>query len=253
MRSDRRHHLTGWQLALAVLVGVAPIVGASGAAWAQGANRVIELFTSQGCAKCPPADRLIADLSREPGTIALSFPVSYWDYIGWKDTLASTVSTRRQKAYAASRGDGLVYTPQAIVNGVDAQPGADRGAILKASETPRGDSPALTVPLTLSETGGMLKIAVGDGRTSDLGAGVYVLRVARAETVQVGRGENSGQSLTYTNVVRALDRIGEWTGHAQTFDIHELKGDNEGFVVLLQAGTPDRPGPILAAAKTGNL
>ena len=254
MLSARRHLLERWRRALVVAVGHVPIAIAPGSARAQGADRVIELFTSQGCPKCPPADRLIADLSQEPGTIALSFPVSYWDYIGWKDTLASTTSTRRQKAYAAARGDRLVYTPQAIVDGIDAQPGADRGAILKATKALKGDNGALTVPLALSETGGMLKIAIGDGRMPDFGpAGIYVLRVAHAETVQVGRGENSGKSLTYTNVVRALDRIGEWSGHAQTFDIHELKGDNEGFVVLLQAGTPDKPGPILAAAKTPKL
>ena len=254
MRSGWRLRLVGWQLALVASFGVAALATASGTAWAQGANRVIELFTSQGCSKCPPADRLIADLARVPGTIALSFPVSYWDYIGWKDTLASMASTRRQKAYASSRGDGLIYTPQAIVDGIDAQPGSDRDAILKATKTLKDGSSVLTVPLTLSENGGMLKIAVGEGKGADLGpAGVYVLRVAHAETVQVGRGENSGKSLTYTNVVRALERIGDWTGHAQTFDIHELKGDNEGFVVLLQAGTPDKPGPILAAAKTANL
>ena len=255
MRSERRRHIKNWwQVAVVALAGVAPSATVAGAAWAQGASRVIELFTSQGCPKCPPADRLIADLAREPGTIALSFPVSYWDYIGWKDTLASTASTRRQKAYAASRGDGLVYTPQAIVDGLDAHPGADRDAILQATETLRGDGGAMTIPLTVSESNSMLKIAVGGGKGAQHSlAGVYVLRVAHAETVQVGRGENSGRSLTYTNVVRAMDRIGEWTGQAQSFDLHELKGDGEGFVVLLQAGTPDKPGPILAAAKTPNL
>ena len=215
---------------------------------------MIELFTSQGCPKCPPADRLITDLSRQPGTIALSFAVNYWDYIGWKDTLASAVSTRRQRAYAVARGDGLVYTPQVVVDGVDAHPGADRGAILKASEGRKGDNPSLSVPLSLTEAGGMLKIAIGVGGAADPGpVGVYVLRVVHTKTVEIGRGENSGKSLTYTNIVRAMDRIGEWNGQPQSFDIRELKGDDEGFVVLLQAGTPDRPGPILAAAKTSNL
>ena len=254
MRSAWRHRLPGLRIVLAAFTIVAPTAFATGLARAQAASRVIELFTSQGCPKCPPADRLIADLAREPGTIALSFPVNYWDYIGWKDTLASKASTQRQKAYAASRGDGLVYTPQAIVDGIDAQPGADRDAILKASVALRSDSNMFSVPLLLSESGGMLKIAIGESQIAGHGsASVYVLRVARTETVQVGRGENSGKSLTYTNVVRALDSIGEWTGHAQSFDLHELKGDNEGFVVLLQAGTPDKPGPILAAAKTPNL
>ena len=236
------------------LVLMATIVMVGNPARAESATRVIELFTSQGCSKCPPADRLIADMAREPGTIALSFPVNYWDYIGWHDTLASSVSTRRQRAYAAARGDGLVYTPQAIVDGIVARPGADRTAILKAMETLKGDSGALTVSVDLSESDGRLGIALGASKDPETGpVGVYVLRVVRTKTVEIGRGENSGKSLTYTNVVRAMERIGEWNGRPQRYDMRELKGDDEGFVVLLQAGTPDKPGSILAAAKTANL
>ena len=235
-------------LCAVVLAGVSP-------ARALGVARVIELFTSQGCPKCPPADRMIADFAREPGTIALSFPVNYWDYIGWKNTLADPAFTRRQHAYAATRGDGLVYTPQVIVDGLAAQPGTDKAAIVHATETLKGDRGALTVPISLGEAKGSLHIELGAASesASTQPVGVYVLRVARAKTVEIGRGQNSGRSLTYTNVVRAMSRIGEWTGSAAHFDMLDLKADDEGYVVLLQAGPPDKPGAILAAAKTADL
>ena len=242
-------------LANKAIAGLAIALGLTlGPAQGWSATRVVELFTSQGCPKCPPADRLIADLAREPGTVALSFPVNYWDYSGWKDTLASPLFSQRQHAYAASRGDGLVYTPQVIVDGLGAKPGADKAAILDETVKLKGDNGAMTVPMDLKETDGRLGISIGaSGSDGNKSAGIYVLRVVRAKTVEIGRGENSGRSVTYTNVVRAMSRIGDWSGHEAHYDIVELKGDDEGYVVLLQAGTPDKPGAILAAAKTPNL
>ena len=213
-------------------------------------TRVIELFTSQGCPKCPPADRLIADLAKDPDTIAISFAVNYWDYIGWKDTLASPAFTARQHAYAAARGDAMIFTPQAIVDGRSVEPGADRDAILRDMQTPADKRRA--VGMSVSETDGTLHVHVGGG-PADRPIGVYVLRVARAKTVQIARGENSGQSVTYTNVVRAMHKLGDWTGKPEDFDMIELKGDDEGYVVLLQAGSAERPSTILAAAKTADL
>ena len=221
-----------------------------------GAAGVIELFTSQGCPKCPPADRLITDFASRPDVIALSFPVNYWDYSGWKDTLASPAFTQRQHAYAESRGDRLVFTPQFIVDGLGVEPGADKVAIVKATATLPVQAGAMRVPISLSETGGALHIDLGpkpeDDHKSGV-AGVYVLRVARAKTVRIERGANSGRSVTYTNVVRAMNRIGDWAGRAAHFDMLELKSDDEGYVVLLQTGTPGKPGMILAAAKTADL
>lgn len=216
---------------------------------------VIELFTSQGCPKCPPADRLIADFARMPGTIALSFAVGTWDYIGWKDTLASPVFSARQRAYAAARGDGLVYTPQAIIDGIGVEAGADRSAILKDIDLLPARQKAMGVPMSVSESGGRIHVAIGAaaGGAPPGAAGVYVLRVAHAKTVEIDRGENSGRKVTYTNVVRAMTRLGAWTGAAEHFDILDLKGDGEGYVILVQTGTPDKPGPILAAAKTADL
>ncbi len=252
----------GWLLAAALPLLCAP-AGTQAGETAR-ISRVIELFTSQGCPKCPAADQLIGDIAREPDTVALSFPVDTWDYGGWKDTLASPASTQRQHAYAAARGDDLIYTPQVVVDGLQAQPGADRSAIVQTSDTLKDDAAALRVLISLSEANGRLVIAVGEATgaespshpvrsPADGPVGVYVLRVARAATVSIDRGENSGRSLTYTNVVRAMQKIGDWGGVPVRFDLVDLKAEDEGYVVLLQAGTPVRLGAILAAAKTPGL
>ncbi len=209
---------------------------------------VVELFTSQGCSSCPPADRLLSALAHESNKIALTFPIDYWDYMGWKDTLAEPAFTARQKAYAMARGDGNIYTPQAVVNGLVDIVGSDRAAIEHAAASYRGYDGALTIPMRLRETDGVLHIAIPAGEGGP--ANVYVLRVMRSHTVAVGRGENSGRNLTYTNVVRAMRKIGEWNGTAQDFSLMELRSNEEGYVVLLQKGSLEKPGAILAAAKT---
>jgi len=214
-------------------------------------SSVVELFTSQGCSSCPPADRLLSRIARKPDVVAISFPIDYWDFIGWKDTLASPSFTARQKDYAAARGDGRVYTPQAIVDGLVATVGSDERQIEQAAEANRGRDGALTVPMHLVESGDKLHIDIGTGPATS--ASVYVLRVIKSKTVKIGRGENSGRSLTYTNVVRAIQKIGEWDGAARSYQLTELKGDNEGYVVLLQKGPEDRPGAILAAAKSAGF
>ncbi len=129
--------------------------------------------------------------------------------------------------------------------------GSDRAQIERAIRLNRGRDGALTVPIHLTESGGTLHIDVGPG--PKVSAGVYVLRVIRSKTVVIGRGENSGRSLTYTNVVRAIHKIGEWNGAAQSYELTELKGDNEGYVVLVQKGPETSPGAILAAAKSAGF
>lgn len=212
---------------------------------------VVELFTSQGCSSCPPADHLLTSLARAPDVVALSLPIDYWDFIGWRDTLASPAFTARQKAYAMARGDGHVYTPQAVVDGLVDAVGSDRAQIERAIAQTKGRDGAMTVAMHLVESHGDLHIDVGSGPQTT--AGVYVLRVARAKTVVISRGENSGRSMTYTNVVRAIHKIGEWTGAEKSFDLTELKGDDEGYVVLLQREAAGGPSVILGAAKSAGL
>ena len=145
-------------------------------------------------------------------------------------------------------GDDQVYTPQVVVDGRKAEIGSDAEAIDRTVAV-LGQASAMTVPLTLREAGGRLHVAVGAG--DGPAAGVYVLRVLRSRTVEIGRGENSGHTLTYTNVVRAMSKLGEWSvAKRAEFDMVELKGDDEGYVVLLQSGDAGKPAAILAAAKT---
>jgi len=223
----------------------------SAARGSSGPPTVFELFTSQGCSSCPPADNLLATLARRPDVIAMSFPVDYWDYIGWKDTLASPAFTARQKAYAEARGDGHVYTPQVIVDGLAAAVGSDWDEIERAMADVRVKTDAMTLPIRLTDASSRLRVEIPAGTGEP--ATIYVLRVERSRTVKIGRGENAGHSITYTNVVRAMNEIGQWTGAPVTFEIPQLKGEDEGYIVLVQRGSRDKPGMILAAAKTAGL
>jgi hypothetical protein len=220
------------------------------APYASSINGVVELFTSQGCSSCPPADRLLTSLASNRDTIALTFSIDYWDYIGWKDTLATPEFTARQTAYAHNRNDGHVYTPEAVIDGVFDAVGSDKAAIEKAILAGKSGGHALSVSVSLHETNGMLRIAIGPGMGP---AGVYILRVAKSRTVTISRGENSGRRVTYTNVVRAIRKVGEWDGTPLSLKLTELRSDDEGYVVLLQRGSPDSPGVILAAAKSDTL
>lgn len=225
-------------------------------ALAESPRAVVELFTSQGCASCPPADRLLATLGHRDDLLTLSFPVDYWDWMGWKDTLAAPAYTARQKGYSLARGDGEVYTPQVVVDGMAHAVGSDAEGIRTAIAAAPGGP--LSVPIRLTAEAAKIRVEVGSATPPGakiIGA-VWLLRVAKARTVKVGRGENAGKTLTYTNVVRGMRRIGDWTGVSATFEIPAAwasVGDGDGYVILLQAGTASRPGAILAAAKGSGL
>ena len=222
------------------------LLTASAASAADRPRGVVELFTSQGCSSCPPADRIIGDLARDPSLIVLSLPVDYWDYIGWKDTLASPQCTARQKGYAAARGDGKVYTPQAVIDGLTHVVGADRDAIVKNIADDRSVRGALTVDVAARVADGKASVEVGAGGAK--GASVWLMEVEPSATVAVGRGENAGRSLTYTNVVRKMTRLGEYVGTPARFEAPAKA--NVRYVALVQAGSAEKPGAILGAAMT---
>lgn len=217
---------------------------------------VVELFTSQGCSSCPAADALFIELAKDPTLIALTLPVDYWDYLGWKDTLAQPAFTARQKGYAHLRGDGHVYTPQAVLNGSAHVVGSDKAAILAASA-----AASLPVNLSASESGGVLRIKVAAAVGNIRSAGLMLLPVAKAREVAISRGENKSRTITYANVVRGVTRIGDWTGEEATFEIPlaSARGtENDGYVILLQAIQPKangsmKAGPILGALKSAGL
>jgi len=208
---------------------------------------VVALFTSQGCSSCPPADRYLAELAKDPGLVVLSWPVDYWDYIGWKDTFASPAYTARQKAYAAARRDEQIYTPQAVIDGVTHAVGNDRDRVQEALDA---HGKTLSCVITLADRNGKIGIDVAPKGSTSGSATLWLLRVLRTANVAIGRGENKGRSVAYTNVVREAIPVGEWSGGAAHFDAARPElGDGEGLVVLLQAGTAARPGAILAAAR----
>jgi hypothetical protein len=217
---------------------------------------VVELFTSQGCSSCPPADELLVEYSRQPDIIALSLPVNYWDYLGWKDTLAHVAFTERQKAYAHSRSDRQVFTPQMIVNGKKSSIGSDRAQIEKAIQYTSKGRKTLPVSVTVNEQSGTVTIQVEETPdTAQREAEVWVLPVLRTQTVPIERGENRGKTITYANVVRGLNRLGEWRGGSARFEmpLEAARKGGDAYVVLLQSTDAARPGVILGAAKGPGL
>lgn len=209
---------------------------------------VVELFTSQGCSSCPPADKILGEIARAPDVLALSFPVDYWDYIGWKDTFAQPAFTARQKAYAGQRGDGAVYTPQAVVDGVTPVIGSEADSLAAAMKSEAGKNGALGVSVQLS--GGAVHVAAGKGNAT-----LWLLKIAKSRQVAIGRGENGGKSVTYTNIVRGMSRLGEWNGTALdlALPVKANADDMDGYAVVLQAGSAAKPGVIYGAAKSEGL
>ncbi len=215
---------------------------------------VIELFTSQGCSSCPPADKLAGELARDPSTIVMTLAVDYWDYLGWKDTLAIAGHTSRQRSYAKSRGDREVYTPQAVVNGVAHVIGSDKVAIERIIQETRKSAAPLTLPVSMSVAGDKLTVNV-PAATDGQGQGeVWLCPTTKAVPVVIGRGENKGRTITYTNVVRRWMKLGEWTGKAETFTVPLASfqnGEIDSAAVVVQSGVASAPKVMLGAAQTG--
>ena len=182
------------------------LLAAAGSPCAETRPIVVELFTSQGCSSCPPADALLRELAGRADVIALGFHISYWDRLGWKDPLSNEASTDRQKAYA-SRLSGRVYTPQLVVEGTNEMIGSDRASVAAALRNARPDAVA---PVSFSAN--RASVAIGGGA----GAGEVVLvRFARSRVTNVPAGENAGRTLQDANGVTAVKRLGDWDGAAR--------------------------------------
>lgn len=218
-------------------------------AHAEKPRAVIELFTSQGCSSCPPADELLAELATEPGTIVLSLPVDYWDYLGWKDTLARPEFTARQRAYSTARGDLQVYTPQAVVNGVTHAVGSNRHEIASALTNAADISLQVSINLSLSDDA--MTIGIGDAPDGTRRIGrLLLMPYLKSRDVAIGRGENARRSVRYTNVVREVIDVSEWNGKPLRVVVPRAKlPAADGYVAILQAGGPGKPGAILGAAQ----
>jgi len=216
---------------------------------------VVELFTSQGCSSCPPADQIIGELAKDPSVIALSLPIDYWDYLGWKDTLADSRFTARQKAYSNMRGEREVYTPQVVVNGSAHVIGSDRARIESAIEETKKADAVMSVPISMTLAGKQINISVaasGKGPAAAHGE-VWICSISKAVPIAIGRGENRGREITYHNVVRNLLKVGDWNGASDSWTVPLENIYREGVdaaVVYVQDGNRDKPGPMLGAAYT---
>jgi hypothetical protein len=214
---------------------------------------LLELFTSQGCSSCPAADKLLGDLANDQTLVVLSDPIDYWDYLGWKDTLASPAHSARQRAYARMRGDRDVYTPQIVVNGAVDVLGSDQAAIEKSIAQTDANSDVMALPVLLSLGGGGLNVKVEAAADEHAAGEVWLCPLARAVAVAIGRGENRGRTVTYHNVVRNWVKLGDWTGAAADWTVPAAQIGTDGVdaaAVMVQEGTHDKPGIILGAAYT---
>jgi hypothetical protein len=211
---------------------------------------VVELFTSQGCSSCPPADKLLGELANDPSLVSISLPIDYWDYLGWKDTLADPRHTARQKAYSKLRGDREVYT-QVVVNGSQHALGSDRSAIERAVAESRKNPATLALPVLLTVGDGRLSVALPDGKDGHV-AEVWICGLTKTVTVSIKRGENRGKTVTYFNVVRHWMKLDTWDGkaHSWSVPIRDIAGDGDidRAAVMVQAGTIEKPSLMLGAA-----
>lgn len=204
---------------------------------------VVELYTSQGCSSCPPADDFLAMLAMDPSIMPLALHVDYWDYIGWADKFANPKFTDRQKAYAHQAGTRSIYTPQMIVGGLDRVEGYKReetgDAIRKHLKV------AQDIGLTLNRKGNTLTIRANATATLGGDTIIQLVRYIPSETVDIERGENAGKSITYYNIVTSWQKLGDWSGAAALNMQASVKGDDPVVVIVQQEG----PSYIVAAAR----
>ncbi|MET4805746.1 DUF1223 domain-containing protein [Limibacillus sp. MBR-115] len=202
---------------------------------------VVELYTSQGCSSCPPADQLLAELATDETIVALSLHVDYWDYIGWQDPFSDPLYTDRQRAYLASLSNRFIYTPQIIVDGRWDVVGSRRNQVREAIEKARGTP---KIPIVLERE----RLTIPAGHAPDGGATIWMAFFDQKHETEVRAGENNGRKITNAHVVRKLVKIGEWNGAAVTMDLNmeaAIADGRDGCAVLLQS---NETGPIIGAA-----
>ncbi len=208
---------------------------------------VVELFTSQGCSSCPPADEFAGELAKRDDVLPLSFNVDYWNYIGWKDPFSSPDKTQRQRDYARNLGLRHVYTPQMVINGKTEAVGSKKRTVLNLI-TEEAKSPK--VDIQLSSQGDNLTVSIGRAVQSDKAlANILLVVFDRKKETMIKRGENAGRKLAYFNVVQSFESIGNWRGDIQEIKLSKtsLAQHGNGFAILLQQAAT---GTILGAASS---
>jgi hypothetical protein len=255
-RQTSTNHARRRLLRLLGLAGLSALARAAHAGNHAGASHglplvVVELFTSQGCSACPPADALLRELARRPDVLALTYNVDYWDYLGWRDTLGSPDFTRRQRRYAAWRRDSRVYTPQMIINGRHHVIGNRREEVMRLIARERQAGDCRRVSMSLARRGDLLLVRAGPqpDKLDIHDATLWVITAIPEVTVTIERGENRGRTLTYANVVRKIVPAGMWHGRPLELPLpaEELFVDGASMcAALLQV---EDHGPIIGAAR----
>jgi hypothetical protein len=229
-------------LAVAALLGALPVVPAVAAAAAAQRPVVVELFTSQGCSSCPPADAYLGELSRgRPDVLPLAFHVTYWDSLGWKDPFSFDEATQRQAAYTSRLGK-QTYTPQMVIDGRAVLVGSDRRSA-EAAIAAEKQGGMTSAALSAVQKGRDISITVGAGGGQ---ANVILIGYDAERRTAVGRGENGGRTLTESNIVRSIQRVGQWTGAPVVLNAPLQAGEQA--AVILEA--PD--GSIVGATRVGS-
>lgn len=228
--------MIGSAILLRSALGVVALASLGGSALAADANNptVIELYQSQGCSSCPPANAILNSLADRPDLLPLSFAVTYWDQLGWKDRFADPAYTARQWSFAKSGKRGNVATPQFIINGRGVVTGSNRNQLAQSiqSEDKKAAGPNIAVD------GGRIRIAAGKAAAP---ATVWLVRYdPRTRNVNIGRGENGGRVLPHRNIVTGLRALGTWNGSALTFNQPAYKDPGQRSAVLVQQGVGGR-------------
>lgn len=227
---------------LAILVTGMWMALASGLA-AQSGPVVVELYTSQGCSSCPPADEFLGKLAKRDDVIALSLHVDYWDYIGWKDVFADPKYTARQHAYARAAGKRMVYTPQMVIAGQNLVVGnkpSEVGRLIRAH-----NNAPVKVAISVKRKGGQIHITA-EPLVKGLGdLVVQMVRFSDGKIVRIKRGENAGRDLAYHNVVTGWNVLKKWNGASKLSFSANMPGNDDCVIIVQAAGH----GSILAAAR----
>lgn len=230
---------------LALLAASIGLAGPVAASEATGNLTVVELFTSQGCNSCPPADKYLSELAKRDDILVLSWNVEYWDYLGWKDTLALPGNSDRQRAYNRQLGRPGVYTPEMVIQGMFQAPGTDRRSVEKKIKKARKIS-GHHLDIAVIDAHETLTVRVGAGGMSDHGmpCDISLVKYEKSHTIPIRSGENNGAELTYTNVVTGVESLGAWQGGVVELQIDKSTLSPEGNAILIQEG---EGGPLLAA------
>ncbi len=245
----RSLRLAAFALALSVLAGNG-LAGQTERPEADKPLGVVELFTSQGCNSCPPADAFFAELAAKEDIVALAYHVDYWDYLGWQDTLGRKENTERQYDYMRAFGSRSVYTPQAVINGRSHVNGASRKEVDGALARMERSGEGMRVGIKVSRTSDRVMIDAGDAGNGPADAHVVIVYFDPPQAINIGKGENSGRKMTYWNAVTSIQTAGMWHGKAQRYELPMSEISKKGgCAVLLQSvGKDGLPGPILGAA-----